>query len=95
MKYYLKLFLLSIAIGLINLMIFINLLKIQIIHNSSYVPYEIVPVSLINVVASTCGILLVTSSLFTPVIKNILKKKFKKMIRVLTVPIKISLGLSL
>ena len=27
--------------------------------------------------------------------KNILKKKFKKMIRVLTVPIKISLGLSL
>ena len=28
-------------------------------------------------------------------IKNILKKKFKKMIRVLTVPIKISLGLSL
>ena len=28
-------------------------------------------------------------------LKNILKKKFKKMIRVLTVPIKISLGLSL
>jgi Ca2+/Na+ antiporter len=47
MKYYLKLFLLSTAIGFINLMIFINLLKIQIIHNSSYVPYEIVPVSLI------------------------------------------------
>ena len=33
-----------------------------------WVYVAVVPVSLINVVASTCGILLVTSSLFTPVI---------------------------
>lgn len=47
MKYYLKLFLLSTAVGVINLMLFFNLLQIQIVRNSNYVPYEVIPLSLI------------------------------------------------
>ncbi|PDS22313.1 DUF2931 family protein [Flavobacterium branchiophilum] len=47
MKYYLKLFLLSTTVGFVNLIIFFNLLQIQIVRNSGYLPNEIIPISLI------------------------------------------------
>lgn len=42
MKYYFKILLLSMAIGFINILIFIFLLQFQIVHNSGYIPEEAV-----------------------------------------------------
>lgn len=36
MKYYLKIFLLSAAVGIVNVLIFFIFLQFQIVHNSSY-----------------------------------------------------------
>ncbi|MFB9079996.1 DUF2931 family protein [Flavobacterium procerum] len=47
MKYYFKLFLLSIGIGIINVLLFLFLLQFQIVHNSSYVPQELFIIFLI------------------------------------------------
>lgn len=41
MKYYLKLFLLSTAIGFINILLFLYLLQFKTIHNSSYISVEL------------------------------------------------------
>lgn len=41
MKYYLKLFALSVAIGFINILIMLSLLQIQIVSHSSYIPVEL------------------------------------------------------
>jgi hypothetical protein len=40
MKYYIKIFLLSVAIAIINILIYAYLLQFQIVHNSSYIPQE-------------------------------------------------------
>lgn len=47
MKYYFRIFLLSVGIGIINVLIFLFLLQIQIVHNSSYIPQEAFTVFLI------------------------------------------------
>ena len=47
MKYYFKLFLLSAGVGAVNILIFIFLLQFQILHNSGYVPQELVTVGII------------------------------------------------
>lgn len=41
MKYYFKIFLLSVVIGIINILIFLFLLQFQIVHNSSYISQEV------------------------------------------------------
>jgi hypothetical protein len=47
MKYYFKIFLLSVAIGIINILVFSFLLQFQIVHNSGWVPQEVFIVVLI------------------------------------------------
>ncbi|SKB60354.1 Protein of unknown function [Sphingobacterium nematocida] len=47
MKYYLKIFLLSVAIGIVDILIYLFFLQFQIIHNSSYVPQELFVIVLI------------------------------------------------
>lgn len=47
MKYYFKLFLLSAGVGAVNILIFIFLLQFQIVHNSGYLPQELVTVGII------------------------------------------------
>ena len=47
MKYYFKLFLLSAGVGAVNILIFIFLLQFQIVHNSGYIPKELVTVGII------------------------------------------------
>lgn len=47
MKYYFKIFLLSLAIGIVNTLIFFLFLQFQIIHNSSYIRQELLTVGLI------------------------------------------------
>ncbi|UIR54939.1 DUF2931 family protein [Sphingobacterium sp. SRCM116780] len=49
MKYYFKIFLLSVVIGIINVLVFLFLLPFQIIHNSGYVPQEAFTIFLILV----------------------------------------------
>ena len=46
MKYYFKLFLLSAGVGVVNILIFVFLLQFQIVHNSGYVPQELVTFSI-------------------------------------------------
>ncbi|MDR2284221.1 MAG: DUF2931 family protein [Sphingobacterium sp.] len=47
MNYYLKLFLLATGVGLVNLLIYFFFLRFQIVHNSSYVPQELLVAALI------------------------------------------------
>lgn len=47
MKYYFKLFLLSIAVGIINVLLYLFLLQFQIVRNSSYIPEEVFVIFLI------------------------------------------------
>lgn len=47
MKYYLKIFLLSVGIGIFNVLMYLFLLQFQIVHNSGYVPQELFAVFLI------------------------------------------------
>ncbi len=47
MKFYFKLFLLSAGVGAVNILIFIFLLQFQIVHNSGYIPQELVTVGII------------------------------------------------
>lgn len=47
MKYYLKIFLLAVVIGIINILTYLYLLQFQIVHNSSYLPEEVVVVFII------------------------------------------------
>ena len=47
MKYYFKLFLLSAGVGALNILILIFLLRFQILHNSGYVPQELVTAAII------------------------------------------------
>ncbi|KFC24350.1 hypothetical protein IO90_03360 [Chryseobacterium sp. FH1] len=49
MKYYFKIFLLSVGIGVVNILMYLFLLQFQILHNSSYVPQEAFDVFLILV----------------------------------------------
>ncbi|MNK24089.1 hypothetical protein D3C87_423920 [compost metagenome] len=49
MKYYFKILLLAIAIGFVNILVYLFLLQFQIVHNSSYVPQEVFAIFLILV----------------------------------------------
>lgn len=49
MKYYFKIFLLSVGIGVVNILVYLFLLQFQIVHNSSYVPQEVFAIFLILV----------------------------------------------
>jgi hypothetical protein len=59
MKYYFKIFLLSVTIGAINILIFLFLLQFQIVHNSSYIPQEAFTVFLILVAIPVQFIILI------------------------------------
>lgn len=47
MNYYFKLFLLAAGVGFVNIIIYIFFLQFQIVHNSSYVPQQLVTVVII------------------------------------------------
>ncbi|KFC23827.1 DUF2931 family protein [Epilithonimonas lactis] len=49
MKYYFKIFLLSVGIGVVNILMYLFLLQFQIVQNSSYVPQEAFDIFLILV----------------------------------------------
>ncbi|MEM8521201.1 DUF2931 family protein [Flavobacterium sp. PL12] len=58
MNYYLKLFLLSVAISMINVLLYLFLLQFQIVNNSSYIPQELGVIFLILIAIPVQFILL-------------------------------------
>lgn len=65
MKYYFKIFLLSVGIGIINILLYLLLLQIQIVSHSSYIPQELFVVFLLLcAIPVQFGLLVLVSYLF-------------------------------